>query len=86
MRSRDCSDVDHALLGLLDWLVAESNPLLAGFIGGVLSQAVVVLATRGKSEVPQGLRVQIVLIWLAILGLLLVNVNQGANIQQLLAR
>lgn len=78
--------MDHALLGLLDWLVAESNPLLAGFIGGVLSQAVVVLTTRGKSEVPQGLRIQIVLIWLAILGLLVININQGANIQELLRR
>jgi hypothetical protein len=78
--------VDHFFISLINWMVGASTPLLAGFIGGVLSQAVVVLATRGKSEVPQGLRVQIVLIWLAILGLLLINVNQGANIQELLTR
>lgn len=76
--------MDHPAVTLLNWVVGASNPLLAGFIGGVISQAVVMLATRGESKLPRGLRVQIVLIWLAILGLLLVNVNQGANIQQLI--
>jgi hypothetical protein len=78
--------VDHVFISLLNWLVAESSPLLAGFIGGVISQAVVIFATKGKSDVPQPLRIQIVLIWLAIGGLLLVNVNQGANIQQILTQ
>jgi hypothetical protein len=76
--------VDHALVAVVTWLVAESSPLFAGFIGGVLAQAVVLLASRGKSEVPHEVRIQIVLIWLVIGGLLLVNINQGQNIQQLL--
>jgi multisubunit Na+/H+ antiporter MnhE subunit len=76
--------LDHPLITLLNWVVGASTPLLAGFIGGVISQAVVLLATRGKSDVPMRLRVQIVLIWLMLLGLLLINVNQGKNIQQLL--
>jgi hypothetical protein len=76
--------VDHALVALLNWLVAESSPLLAGFIGGALAQAVILLATKGDSAVPRSVRVQIVLIWMVILGLLLINVNQGQNIQQLL--
>jgi hypothetical protein len=76
--------VDHVLIALLNWLVAESSPLLAGFIGGAAAQAVVLLATKGESGVPRSVRVQIVLIWMVILGLLLINVNQGQNIQQLL--
>jgi hypothetical protein len=76
--------VDHLLLALLNWLVGSSSPLLAGFIGGAIAQAVVLLATKGDSAVPRSVRVQIVLIWMVILGLLLINVNQGQNIQQLL--
>ena len=76
--------MDHPLLNLLDWLVASSSPMLAGFIGGVIAQAVVLLATKGESSVPRSVRVQIVLIWLVILGLLLININQGKNIQALL--
>ena len=76
--------MDHALIALLNWLVGSSSPLLAGFIGGAAAQAVVMLATRGDSAVPRAVRVQIVLIWMVILGLLLINVNQGQNIQQLL--
>jgi hypothetical protein len=68
----------------MTWLVAESSPLFAGFIGGVLAQAVVLLASRGKSEVPREVRIQIVLIWIVIGGLLLVTINQGQNIQGLL--
>ena len=73
----------NALLGLLAWLVAESSPLFAGFLGGVLAQAVVLLASRGKSDVPREVRIQIILIWIVIGGLLLVNINQGQNIAQL---
>lgn len=76
--------MSNALLGLLSWLVAESSPLFAGFIGGVLAQAVIMLASRGKSDVPREIRVQIILIWITIAGLLLVNINQGQNIQALL--
>jgi multisubunit Na+/H+ antiporter MnhE subunit len=74
----------NALAAIVTWLVAESSPLFAGFIGGVLAQAVVLLASRGKSEVPREVRIQIILIWIVIGGLLLVNINQGQNIQQLL--
>jgi hypothetical protein len=76
--------VDNALVGLLAWLVAESSPLFAGFIGGVLAQAVVLIASRGKSDVPREVRIQIVLIWIVIGGLLLVTINQGQNIQGLI--
>ena len=76
--------MNNAVLGLLAWLVAESSPLFAGFIGGVLAQAVVLLASRGKSDVPREVRIQIVLIWIVIGGLLLVTINQGQNIQGLL--
>jgi ABC-type molybdate transport system permease subunit len=76
--------VTNAPLALVSWLVAESSPLFAGFVGGVIAQAVVMLASRGKSEVPREVRIQIVLIWIVIGGLLLVNINQGQNIQQLL--
>jgi ABC-type molybdate transport system permease subunit len=76
--------LDKALVALLSWLVAESSPLFAGFIGGVVAQAVVLLASRGKSDVPREVRIQIILIWIVIGGLLLVNINQGQNIQQLL--
>jgi len=76
--------VDHVLLALLNWLVGSSSPLLAGFIGGAIAQAVILLATRGESGVPRSVRVQIVLIWMVILGLLLINVNQGQNIQKLI--
>jgi hypothetical protein len=74
----------NGLVAVVTWLVAESSPLFAGFIGGVLAQAVVLLASRGKSEVPREVRIQIILIWIVIGGLLLVNINQGQNIQQLL--
>jgi hypothetical protein len=74
----------NGLVAIVTWLVAESSPLFAGFIGGVLAQAVVLLASRGKSEVPREVRIQIILIWIVIGGLLLVNINQGQNIQQLL--
>jgi hypothetical protein len=77
--------LDHAFIALLNWVVGSSSPLLAGFIGGAMAQAVVMLATRGDSAVPRAIRVQIVLIWMVILGLLLINVNQGQNIQQLIA-
>jgi hypothetical protein len=76
--------MENAVLALATWLVAESSPLFAGFIGGVVAQAVILLASRGKSDVPREVRIQIVLIWLVIGGLLLVTISQGQNIQHLL--
>ena len=74
----------EAPIAILSWLVAESSPLLAGFIGGVVAQVVILLSARGKSEVPREVRIQIVLIWIVIGTLLLINISQGQNIQQLL--
>jgi hypothetical protein len=74
----------NPLVAVLSWLVAESSPLFAGFLGGVIAQAVILFASRGESDIPRSVRIQIVLLWIVIGGLLLVNINQGQNIAQLL--
>jgi len=76
--------LDNAVIALAAWLVSESSPLFAGFLGGVLAQVVVLLSSRGKNGPDRAVRIQITLIWIVIGALLLVNINQGQNIQKLL--
>ena len=77
--------MQHLLLGLLEWAADKSSPMLAGFVGGVIAEAVVLIATRKDSDMPRSVRMQIVLLWLAVGTLLVVTATQGANIQQLLS-
>ena len=69
---------------VINYLSTTVTPLMAGFLGGVLTQVVILLLTRGPSDTPRAVRIQLVLLWMIMVLLIVISVSQSLSIRALL--